>query len=145
MNEPGWLKYIAQHDIQTTQKGIEYIETRIMPAYAQDGIGLWLVELKESHRPIGICGFVNRDSLDHVDIGFAFLDAFGGKGYAFEAAEACLAFARSNLKDDNILAIVLPESKISIRLLEKLGFEQTSIFSHPGSDEKLHLFSIRNY
>ncbi len=144
MNEPGWLNYIAQHDVQTHAKATEYTKTKIMPAYAENRFGLWLVELKETHQPIGICGFVSRDSLPNVDLGFAFLEAFGQQGYAFEAAGGSLNFARLNLKDDNISAIVLPENNRSVRLLEKLGFQLRSDFYHPGSDEKLHLYSIKN-
>ena len=144
MNEAGWLKFISNHEIRTSDQVVEFIETKILPAYTAHGVGLWLVEIKKENRPIGICGFVDRDSLDEADIGFAFLERFGGQGYASEAAEGCLNFAKSQLPNDNILAIVLPENLRSVKLLKKLGFKLKSDFSHPGSEEKLDLYTIEN-
>ena len=144
LNEPAWLKFIAQHDIRAHNQVVEYLETRIIPSYATNGFGFWVVELRASNRPIGICGFIKRDSLEYIDLGFAFLEAHWGQGYAFEAAEASLKYARSNIDDDKILAITLPENKRSCGLLERLGFELESTFSHPGSDEILSRYSIEN-
>ena len=39
--------------------------------YNKLGFGLYLVERKRSH-PLGMCGLIKRDSLEDVDIGFAF-------------------------------------------------------------------------
>lgn len=144
LNEPAWLKFISQHEIRSHAQVVDYLETRIIPPYANDGFGFWVVELKADRRPIGICGFIKRDSLEHIDLGFAFLEAYWGHGYAFEAAEASLDYARSNVNDNKILAITLPENKRSSTLLERLGFGLESTFSHPGSDEILSLYSIKN-
>lgn len=142
MNEPAWHQFIYQHEMNTTEKIVEYLEQKVIPAYQTLGFGFWVVELQDEKHPIGICGFIKRDTLEHADLGFAFLKSHWGKGYAFEAAEASLNYAKSNLNEDKILAITLPENSRSSRLLERLGFELESNFSHPGSDEVLSLFSI---
>lgn len=142
LNQPAWLKFISQHDIRTQEQAIAYLQTKIIPSYAQNGFGFWVAEARANRRPIGICGFIKRDSLEHIDLGFAFLEAFWGQGYAFEAAEAALEYARLNLNDDKILAITLPENKRSCGLLERLGFKLESTFSHPGSDEILSLYAL---
>ena len=33
INDPGWLKYISQHSIDTLEKAKEYIEERLLSAY----------------------------------------------------------------------------------------------------------------
>ena len=144
LNEPAWHQFIYQHEMNTKEKVVEYLEQKVIPAYREFGFGFWVVETKSDQQPIGICGFIKRDSLEHVDLGFAFLEAFWGHGYAFEAAEASLEYAKSELSDNKILAITLPENKRSSRLLEKLGFTLESTFSHPGSDEILSLYAINN-
>ena len=60
--------------------------------------GLYLTSLKEDGTPIGICGLIKRETLEDVDIGFAFLPAFWGRGYAFEAAAAVLAHGRNDAR-----------------------------------------------
>ena len=142
LNEPSWHQFIYQHEMNTREKVVEYLEEKVIPAYQAQGFGFWVVELKSNKQPIGICGFIKRDSLEHIDLGFAFLEAFWGKGYAFEAAAASLIYAESNLNLDKILAITLPENKRSIKLLQRLGFAFESTFSHPGSDEVLLLYSL---
>lgn len=48
-----------------------------------------------------------RENLPDPDIGFAFLPEFTGRGYAFEIANATLAYAKDVLKVPVILAITV--------------------------------------
>ena len=68
-----------------------YIEDGPLASYARYGFGLWLVELKPGGEPAGICGLLKRDTLPDVDLGYALLQRFWGKGYAREAAAATRA------------------------------------------------------
>lgn len=43
-----------------------------------------------------MCGLVKRETLDDVDIGFAFLPEFEGKGYAFESSSAVIEYAKNS-------------------------------------------------
>jgi RimJ/RimL family protein N-acetyltransferase len=135
MNDPDWLRYIGDRGIRTADDARNYIATGPVAMYSRLGFGLYAVELKESHAPIGICGLLKRDWLEEVDVGFAFLPAFRGMGYAHEAAAATLEHARTALGRDRILAIVSPENDDSIRLLTKLGltFER---MGQPAPDAK---------
>jgi RimJ/RimL family protein N-acetyltransferase len=95
-------------------------------SYAQHGYGLYLTQLRDG-TPIGMCGLVRREVLDHPDVGYAFLPEYWSQGYAFEAARAVMVYAREGLKLGMILAIVSPDNESSIRLLNRLGlrFERT--------------------
>ncbi len=79
--------------------------------------------MKESGVPIGMCGFVNRDTLDDVDVGFAFGAAYRSQGYAFESTSAVMTYGRDTLGLGCIVAITSPDPDASIRLLEKIGLK----------------------
>src|SRR5262249_30109542 len=108
--------------VRTLEDARRYIENGPLASYARHGFGLYLVELRESGTPIGICGLLARDALPDPDLGFAFLPAYWKQGYAFESAVAVRHFARTTLGIGRLLAIVNPDNAASIRLLERLGF-----------------------
>jgi RimJ/RimL family protein N-acetyltransferase len=122
VNEPSWLRFIGDKGIRTVEDARNYIEEGPVAMYRRLGFGLYLVELRESGEPIGICGLIKRDALEDVDLGFAFLPAFWGKGYAFESAAAVMDYGRRTFKLSRLLAITSQDNEVSARLLEKLGF-----------------------
>jgi RimJ/RimL family protein N-acetyltransferase len=91
--------------------------------YERLGFGLYLTVLKGENLPIGICGLIKRDSLEDVDLGFAFLPKFRGKGYAYESALAVMDYGKRTLGLNRLVAITSPDNYDSGRLLEKLGFK----------------------
>ncbi|MGE5814814.1 MAG: GNAT family N-acetyltransferase [Acidobacteriota bacterium] len=121
LNEPSFIRYIGDRGIRSEEDASRYIREGPMASYAQHGFGLYLVELKNTGASAGICGLLKRDSLEDVDIGFAFLPEFWRQGFAFEAAEAVLSDAEER-GFTRVLAITSPDNVSSIRLLEKLGF-----------------------
>ena len=123
LNEPSFLRYIGDKKVRTLDDARNYILTGPVATYSKHGFGLYQVELKDSHTPIGMCGLLKREELPQPDIGFAFLPDFWNKGFAFEAAAAVLNDARERLNLNRILAIVNPDNDSSIKLLEKLGFK----------------------
>jgi RimJ/RimL family protein N-acetyltransferase len=123
LNDPDWKRFIGDRQCDTLDKARTYLQDGPMAIYRQLGFGLWLVETKLGRRPAGMCGLIKRDTLDHVDIGFAFLPAYRGGGHAYEAASACMAYARDTLRLDRIVATTAPDNVASGRLLEKLGLK----------------------
>ena len=134
LNEPSFLTYIGDKKVRTLEDARQYIQNGPVATYAQHGFGLYQVEIKDSHTPIGMCGLLKREELPHPDIGFAFLPDFWNKGFAYEAAAAVLKDARERLHLDGLLAIVNPDNYASIKLLEKLGFN----FEQMKGDVKLY-------
>lgn len=141
LNQPTFIKYIGDRNLRAVEQAREYIESRFTGSYRQFGFGMYAVELKENEMPIGICGFVRRDTLPDADIGFAFLPQFERKGYAFETADALMKYGRDVLGLKRVLAITSLGNASSIKLLEKLGFKFDSLIKQPHSDEELRLFS----
>lgn len=142
VNSPGWIKYIGDRNIKTTEQAKDYLENGPMKSYKANGFGLWLVETRDTKNPIGMCGLLRRDYLDHPDIGFAFLPEFIGKGFGFEAAAATLALAKGKLNLLSVCAITMPTNRSSINLLEKLGLKFMKSFSSPANHEELLLYQI---
>ena len=79
--------------------------------------------------------------LDDVDLGFALLSRFWGKGYAFEAASAVMAYGNVELGLSRIVAIVSKDNHPSAKLLEKLGFRSERLIRLQADGEALELYS----
>ena len=122
LNEPSFLRYIGDKQVRNLEDARQYILSGPVASYERHGFGLCLVELRESHTPIGMCGILKREELPDPDIGFALLPDFWSKGLAFEAAAAVLNDARERLKLERILAITSLDNEASMNLLERLGF-----------------------
>lgn len=122
LNDPSWVRFIGDKGVKTLDAARDYILKSLVAMYERLGFGLYLTELKAVSVPIGMCGLIKRDSLEDVDIGFAFLPKFRGEGYAYESASAVMAYGKRILGLDRIVAITSPDNYGSVRLLEKLGF-----------------------
>ena len=137
VNSPGWIQFIGDRNIKTTEQAIAYLENGPIKSYRENRFGLAMVETKDGKIPIGMCGIIKRDNLDSPDIGFAFLPEFTRKGYAFEIATATLAYASSQLKLPIIYAITVPDNIRSISLLEKIGLKFIKKIRSPENEELL--------
>ncbi len=127
LNDDDFYRYIGDRGIRTLEQAQEYIQQGPAVSYARHGHGLYLVERKEDGASLGICGLIKRDTLEQVDIGYAFLPQYRGHGYAIEAAQAALADGKSRLGIGQVVAIVTPGNERSIGLLAKLGLERSRL------------------
>jgi RimJ/RimL family protein N-acetyltransferase len=121
LNEAAFIRNVGDRGVRAEAAASDYIRDRIAPSYQRFGFGMWLVEVRETREPIGICGLLKRDTLDDVDIGFSFFERFWSRGFAFEAASAVMEYGWKVAKLSRIVAITVPHNSSSIRLLEKLG------------------------
>lgn len=140
LNDPSWIENIGDRGIRTLEDAEAYIINSPNAMYKQHGFSLLLVETKVPVEPIGLCGLIKRDSLDDVDLGYAFLPDFWGKGYAYEAAAAIMDYSQEVHKLSRIVAITLPENKPSVKLMTKLGFQFEETLVLAGDDEELALY-----
>ncbi|HET8832738.1 MAG TPA: GNAT family N-acetyltransferase [Casimicrobiaceae bacterium] len=144
VNEPSWIEYIGDKGVRTREDAARYLENGPLAMYRKLGYGLYCVESKELARPIGICGLIKRDTLDDVDIGFAFLPRYWGQGYAFESASAILTYGRRILGLSRVVAILSQDNERSRKLLGALGFafERTVAMTPGGEALSLHAVSL---
>lgn len=141
LNDPSWLQFIGDRGVRTIEDARHYILKSLVAMYERFGFGLYLTELKSSGAPAGICGLVKRDSLEDVDIGFAFLPSFRGQGYAYESASAVMAYGKRAFGLNRIVAITSPDNYVSARLLEKLGFKFERMVKLSDDGEEVRLFA----
>ncbi|MGH9802763.1 MAG: GNAT family N-acetyltransferase [Blastocatellia bacterium] len=123
LNEPSFIQNIGDKGVRSLEDARLYILNGPVASYQKFGFGLWMIEIKDTAEPVGICGLLKRDQLEDVDIGYALLPEFFGKGYAVEAAAAVVGYAAEALGFERVVAIVNSCNQSSIRVLEKIGFE----------------------
>ena len=140
VNDPAWIQFIGNKDVNTISDAENYLSTKIIPSYKKNGFGFYLVSDKKQNLPIGISGLVDRDGLENVDVGYAFLPNFRGKGYAFEATKAILNFAKNTLHLDPIVAITNLDNAKSCQLLERLGLKFDKIIQLEDDPGKCRLY-----
>lgn len=141
MNDKDWIKNIGDRGIRTIEDAEEYIRTRFLKTYTESDLGFYGLVLKNSRQIIGVAGLIDRDGIDHVDIGYGILPEYRGKGYAFEATKAVYDYGYNELKLKKIVAIVNPENPSSINLLSKLGLEFEKMVRLPDEEIDIMLFS----
>jgi RimJ/RimL family protein N-acetyltransferase len=140
LNQPSFLRYIGDKQVRNTADAVRYLETGPIASYERFGFGLYLVALRATGVPIGMCGLLKREQLTDVDIGFAFLPEYWARGYAFEAAGAVMRYARDVLFLKRIVAITSPDNDASIRLLKKLGLEFEGMIKLSEEQPEVRLF-----
>ena len=144
LNEPSFIRHIGDRNVRSLADAKQYILAGPIASYDRHGYGGDLVELKDTHLPIGICGLIRRDTIDDVVLRFAFVPESWSKGYAFEAASAMITCAHEKHGLKRIVAITSQENVASINLLVKLGFYFDRMVQIPGENEEQRLFA-RNF
>ncbi len=142
LNSEGFIQNIGQRNVFSLEASADYLDNRIMPPFEAGSWGLAIMELQSTKEAIGLCGLVKRPYLNAQDVGFALLPSYMRQGFAHEALQATIRYAFEVLKEEKLLAIVLPNNKDSIRLLEKNRFEQKNQFSEPTTHEILQLWEL---
>ena len=89
----------------------------------QHGFSKWGVCERVSGALIGDCGIQLLESGPDVELGFHLRRSVWGRGYATEAARACLDASFAGLGLDEVIAIVAPGNAASVRVLEKIGMQ----------------------
>jgi RimJ/RimL family protein N-acetyltransferase len=140
LNDPGWLRYIGDRNVKTKEQAVAYLENGPIKSYAEHGYGLSQVSIRATGEPIGMCGIICRPTLEHPDIGFAFLERHTGQGYGYEIASEVLKHAKEALGIATIQAITVPYNTASIRLLEKIGMKSVKTFTMAEDSEPLLLY-----
>jgi RimJ/RimL family protein N-acetyltransferase len=67
---------------------------------------------------LGWCGLKYLFETNEVDLGYRFMKKFWGKGYATEAALACIEYGFATLNLHQIVGRALPGNLASIKVLE---------------------------
>jgi len=140
-SEP-FLRFVGDKSLSSVDDARQYLIDGPIKMYQTHGIGLYMVELKESMIPIGICGLIKRDSLDDIDIGYGFLPEYFGQGYGYESAQAVMNFGGNELKLQKVVAITTADNASCIKLLSRLGLSFVRNLEEPEVQPALGLYEI---
>ena len=110
----------ALSDEQAVRSLLErYVET-----HRRQGFSSWAVVDRETARPIGDVGFGIFEPTGEVELGYTLGRACWGRGYATEAASACLLAGLEELRVPRIIAVVDAENEASLRVSERIGMKK---------------------
>lgn len=139
MTDPDFLAQIGDRGVHDLADAEAWAGEKMPALYAEKGFGQFVVVERDSGEPVGVAGLIDREGLDHVDLGFAFLPAGRGRGYATEAGQAVLAWAAAK-GIAPIVAIVSFTNARSVWVLDRLGFHADQRVRLPGAQEDVMLY-----
>ncbi len=146
MNTPKWIKYIGDRNVRTVAEAESYIKVKAFPQLKKHGYTNNVVIRKKDNTKLGTCGLYHREGLDSIDLGFAFLPAYEGKGYAFEAASQLMTIGKEDYGLMKLSAFTLEDNQSSRNLLERLGFKiNGTAHLENDSEELLHYHRILDF
>jgi [ribosomal protein S5]-alanine N-acetyltransferase len=142
LNDAGWIHFIGDKNVHSIADAEKYLENGPLTMYSRHRHGLYAVEVKDSGKPIGLCGLLLRDGWEEVDLGFALLPEFRMRGYAEEACRATLAHGRKALGLRRVVAITHPTNERAKRLLARLGMGDGGLRLLSGFTVPLAYFAV---
>lgn len=123
-NTDDFINSCGHTGIDTPEKASAFIQNRVIPSYARNRHGIFLVSLHDG-RHIGNASLMKGSPPDaHYtapDIGYTILPEESGKGYATEVGKGVLEYARKDLGIDVAFGFCAAENMRSRRVLEKIG------------------------
>ena len=131
-SQPEVHTFLRDAPLKTVDEALNIINS-IRVQYNKFGIGRVGVIEKETFRFIGWTGFkmIQETINNHtkfLDFGYRLKKEAWNKGYATEAAKACMSYYYEALRDFKIHAITHKENIASKNVLEKVGFEISDEF-----------------
>jgi [ribosomal protein S5]-alanine N-acetyltransferase len=120
-NDPQVRRYLWD-DQPVSRAAVEGVISRSLEAFAEGGFGLFGVRLRDGDGElVGYCGLLHLGVTERVELLYALLPDWWGRGLATEAARACLRFAFEEAGLESVVAGTDPPNSASLRVIEKLG------------------------
>ncbi|MBA3683132.1 MAG: GNAT family N-acetyltransferase [Bacteroidetes bacterium] len=137
-SDPEVHKYLGNDpvkDMERIRNAIQFIRKQ----YSENGIGRWAVIKKDTNEFIGWCGlkYFTETINNHIhiyDLGYRFSKKHWGKGYATEAARACMDYGLNKMNLKEIYAMTDSRNLNSNKVLKKLGFRFIEKFDYDGDE-----------
>ncbi|TQR19860.1 GNAT family N-acetyltransferase [Psychrobacillus vulpis] len=121
---------------------------KVIQAYRKcheiNGLSVYAVKDKETDEIIGASGFNIVGPLKEVELIYHFRKSSWGKGFATEAANACLDLAKNNGLVQIVTASASLENEGSLKILEKIGFSYKGMkwFDDTEQEEPYYEYTI---
>ena len=85
------------------------------------GFGLMAIETAEGGRFLGRCGFQEVAGRDDIELGWTLRRDAWGRGYASEAAAACLRWGFEDLGVPTVVSLIHPRNERDARVATRIG------------------------
>ncbi|PBQ31759.1 GNAT family N-acetyltransferase [Sphingobacteriaceae bacterium] len=118
-SDPEVICYTGDIPFASVKEAHDFLEA--YTHYKIYGFGRWAVIEKTTNNFLGWCGLKFTPDLKEYDIGFRFFKKYWNKGFATEAAKACIELGFGKFEMQIIVGRAMPENKASIKVLTKLG------------------------
>jgi ribosomal-protein-alanine N-acetyltransferase len=104
-------------DSQAMREWIERNQRR----YELYGHGLWATTMRSEQKLVGDCGLVIQevDGIEELEVGYHFNRKYWGRGFATEAARACMDYTFERLGRRRVISMIRPENAPSRRVAER--------------------------
>ena len=135
-SDPDVLRYTGDEPFDSVEEARTFLEN--YSDYARNGFGRWGMELKETGELIGWCGLKRDRETQEIDLGFRLFQSCWNKGYATEAATACLNLGFNEWNRERIVGRAMKANLGSIRVLEKVGMQFVEEFEDEGDTWMLY-------
>ncbi len=142
LNDPAYIAGVRDNGLRTIGDAHAYIRDKVLPGYTSPGFGPHPLELKDGGGVIGFCGLFRRKEFEAPDIGYALLPEARGRGFAMEAAQAMLEFARDRLGLRTLNGLTEPSNHASIRILRGIGMQYVRTFKLEGYPGQTAMYSV---
>jgi len=120
--DPDVTRYTGD-PIKDLEQAKQVLEQTIIPQYALYNHGRWAVHVKPGMEFIGWCGLKARPERNEIDLGYRFMKTAWGKGYATEAAFACIKYGFEKLNLERIVGRAMPQNTASLKVLQKCDMQ----------------------
>jgi [ribosomal protein S5]-alanine N-acetyltransferase len=142
LNQPSFIRNIGDRGVRNTDDARRYLREGPLAMYEKYGYGLLHASRRSDGLAVGMCGLLKRDILPDTDIGYAFLPAHWGQGYALEAARATLEHGMRKFGLERVIGVVSEHNDASIRVLEKLGMRFERMYPMHADEPEVRLYSL---
>jgi ribosomal-protein-alanine N-acetyltransferase len=128
--DPEVMRYIPYGVLDAA--GLQSVLDRYARVEAKHGFTFWAIAERATGRFVGDVGFGIYEPTGEPELGYSLARDVWGRGYASEAARACLDAALVHLDADRVVAVVDAENDASARVAERIGMERQGMIDANG-------------
>ncbi len=131
-SDPKVRSYFHPIDVQTREE-IESKLGKFVLSYEEERLPWFVIFELDSNEYVGRIGFWQYKT-GELEFGFALHKDFWGQGFGTEAVSATLMWAKENIDNSDIIAVVTMNNVASSRVLEKCGMQVYKIDLDQGEE-----------
>jgi RimJ/RimL family protein N-acetyltransferase len=133
--DPEVLRYLGGGGTEAWDRGRSWRHMAFLLGHWQlGGAGMWALEHKENGAFVGMAGFAAPEGWPGFELAWTLVRRHWGQGYATEGARVALAWAFTHLQKDQVISVIHPENRASIRVAERIGERLQGRIRHYGQE-----------